>query len=70
MTLSADIPSTGAATIDQLSDTATVTIRASNNPHGIVELQMNSLNVTIDESTMLDLTIVREFGSIGNYLDF
>ena len=70
LTLSADIASTGAATIDQMSDTATVTIGASNNPHGIVELQMNSLNVTTDESTMLDLTIIREFGSIGNCLDF
>ena len=69
-TLSADIVSDGAATIDPMSNTATVTIRASNNPHGIVEFQMNSLNVTTDESVMLDLTIIREFGLIGNYLDF
>ena len=65
-TLSLDIASTGVATIDQMSDTATITIRASNNPHGVVEFQMNSLNVTTDESAMLELTIIREFGLIGN----
>lgn len=65
-TLSADIASSGAAILDQTSSTATVTIRASNDPHGIVEFQMSSLNVTTDESSILDLTIIREFGSIGN----
>ena len=69
-TLSADIVDNGAATIDPMSNTATITIRASNNPHGIVEFQVNSLNVTTDESVILDLTIIREFGLIGNYLDF
>jgi len=66
-TLSADIASSGAAILDQTSSTATVTIRASNNPHGIVEFQTSSLNVTTDESSMLDLTIIREFGLIGNF---
>ena len=65
-TLSADIASTGGATLDQTANIATITIRASNNPHGIVEFQMNSLNVTTDESAMLNLTIIREFGLIGN----
>lgn len=66
-TLSADIASTGAATLDQTANIATITIRASNNPHGIVEFQMNSLNVMTDESAMLSLTIIREFGLIGNF---
>lgn len=69
-TLSADIDRSGAATIDPVSSTATVTIAASNNPHGIVEFHINSLNVTTDESAMLYLTIIREFGSIGNYSYF
>lgn len=68
-TLSADIAATGAATIGQ-ANVATVTIRASNNPHGIVEFLMSSLNVTTDESAMLDLTIIREFGLLGNYSYF
>lgn len=67
-TLSVDIVGDGAATIDPMSNTATITIGASNNPHGIVEFQINSLDVTTDESMMLDLTIIREFGLIGNYL--
>jgi len=66
-TLSTDISSSdGAATLDQTSSTATITIRASNNPHGIVELQASSLDIITDESSTLELTLVRMFGTIGN----
>ena len=65
-TLSANIATSGAATIDPTSSIATVTIRASNNPHGVVEFHMDSLNATTDESAVLYLTVIREFGLIGN----
>ena len=66
-TLSTDISSTdGVAILDQTSTTATITIRASNNPHGIIELQASSLDIVTDESAVLELTLVRMFGMIGN----
>ena len=67
-TLSTDISSRdGVAILDQTSSTATITIRASDNPHGIVEFQSSSLDVLTDESAMLELTIIRTFGTIGKY---
>ena len=66
-TLSTDISSSdGVAVLDQTSITATITIRASNNPHGIIEFQASSLDIVTDESTTLELTLVRMFGTIGS----
>ena len=42
---------------------ATITVRASDNPHGVVEFQ--AVSVSTDESSPAQLTIVRQFGTIG-----
>ena len=42
---------------------ATITVRASDNPHGVVEFQ--AVSVSADESSPAQLTIVRQFGTIG-----
>ena len=42
---------------------ATITVRASDDPHGVVEFQ--AVSVSTDESSPARLTIVRQFGTIG-----
>jgi hypothetical protein len=55
----------GAATLDQQATMATITIRASNNPHGEVAFQASSLAIrTLEESTP-QLAIIRQFGTFG-----
>ena len=44
---------------------ATITVRASDNPHGVVEFQV--MSVSTDESSPAQLTIVRQFGTIGEH---
>ena len=62
-TLTEDISVTGRAVLDTSATMATVTLRASDNPHGVVEFQ--EMFVETEESGRLFLTIVREFGAIG-----
>ena len=64
-TTTEDIAPSGAATLDPLATMATISIRASNNPHGVVEFQSSSLFVTIEEAAFLQLTLVRQFGLFG-----
>lgn len=64
-TLSPDISPTGHAILDPLGAMATITIQASDNPHGVVEFQAASADVSSGESTPVELTLVREFGRIG-----
>ncbi len=55
----------GAATLNSQAAMATITIRASNNPHGEVDFQDSSLFVTTEEGLALQLTIIRQFGTFG-----
>ena len=58
---------TGAATIDPVYRSASITIAGSNNPHGVVQFGQNSLNVRVDEdSGKNNIQIDRKFGAIGN----
>lgn len=59
----------GAAVLDTTENVAIVTLRASNNPHGVVALNQDSLTRTVTESmTNVTLTVVRQFGTIGKPL--
>ena len=44
---------------------ATITIQASDAPHGVVEFQTSSVFVSSGETTPTQLTLVRQFGSFG-----
>jgi G-protein coupled receptor 98 len=60
------VSSTGAAQIVIANSTASLTIKASNDPHGQVEFDSSSLKVTTSEGNrQVSLTVVRLFGSIG-----
>ena len=67
-TQSPDISSPGFAVLDPQASTATITIRASNSPHGVVEFQSASQSVESDESFHTELTIIRQFGTFGEYV--
>ncbi len=62
-TISDDLSPSGHAFLDPLATTATVTIRASNNPHGVVEFQ--STSVQLMEGGAMGVAIIRQFGAIG-----
>ena len=66
-TLSEDISELGRAQLDSDATVATITLRASDNPHGVVEFQELSVEAESSESSPVVLTIVREFGSIGKH---
>ena len=55
----------GEAVLDLLAVTATLTIRASDNPHGVVQFQPDSAVVSANEETSVSLTVIRTFGTIG-----
>ena len=55
----------GAATLDTQATMATITIRASDNPHGEVDFQNSSLFVTTEEGLAPQFTIIRQFGTFG-----
>eukprot|EP00118_Oscarella_pearsei_P022727 m.265821 g.265821 ORF g.265821 m.265821 type:complete len:6112 (+) comp40493_c2_seq23:779-19114(+) len=60
------VSATGAATFDPSGTTASLTISASNDPHGTIQFSSGSLKVTTAEGNKsLSLTLVRQFGSIG-----
>ncbi len=62
-TLSDDVAPPGHAILNPLATMATVTIRASNNPHGVVEFQSRSVRLL--EGGAMGVAIVRQFGAIG-----
>ncbi len=65
-TLSSIISSGGGeAIIETEGSTATITIGASNNPHGQVSFLTNSLLIMTEEGATPQLTIVRQFGAFG-----
>ena len=64
-TVSDDISQMGAAELDDQATMATLTVRASDSPHGVVEFQEASVRVESEESNPVALTVVREFGAIG-----
>ena len=55
----------GSATLDSQATTATITIRASDNPHGQMDFQASSLSITSEEGQTPQLTIIRQFGTFG-----
>ena len=60
------ISKTGSAQIDDLTGTATITIGASNEPHGVVEFQQSSRRVTVSENKKIwELSVARLYGNIG-----
>ena len=66
-TVSNDISQMGFAVLDTDATMATITLRASDNPHGVVEFQEISVLAESEESSPVTLTVVREFGSIGEF---
>ena len=64
-TVSPDVAPSGQAILSDTDTMATITIEASNSPHGIVEFQMGSESVNVSEESSSELTIVREFGTFG-----
>ena len=66
-TLSEDISELGRAQLDSDASMATISLRASDNPHGVVEFQELSVEAESSESSPVVLAIVREFGTIGKH---
>ena len=64
-TISDVISPPGAADFDEQATTSTITIRASNNPHGVVEFQQSSLFARSQDGMTVQFTIIREFGTFG-----
>ena len=62
-TVSNDISQMGIAELNSLATMGTLTVQASDNPHGVVEFQETS--VSSEESSPTILTLVREFGAVG-----
>lgn len=58
-------PGSGSATLDAQASMATITIRASNNPHGEVDFQNSSLFITDIEGAAPEFSIIRQFGTFG-----
>ena len=67
-TLSEDISEMGRAELDGDATMATITLRASDNPHGVVEFQELSVETQSQEDSPVILTVVREFGAIGEQM--
>lgn len=60
------ISRTGAAEVNPRMATATVTVAASNQPHGVFEFQQSSRFVTVQENeNTIELSVARLFGNIG-----
>ena len=64
-TLSDVISPSGAAVFDQQGRTSSITIRASNNPYGVVQFQRSSLFARSQDGSTVHFTIIREFGTFG-----
>lgn len=62
----AGIGPSGAAIIDPLLQTASITIKGSNDPHGVIQFSQNSLRVRTEEANhVVNLQVDRKFGAIG-----
>ena len=63
------ISSFGAAILNHQSSVASITVEASNNPHGIFSFASSSLDleVTEDQTRERFLVVDRKFGSIGTF---
>lgn len=61
------ISSTGAAVLDVQSSVASITVEASNDPHGVFSIASSSLDLELTEDIGSQgyLVIDRKFGSIG-----
>lgn len=59
------IASTGKASLIAGKTTATISISASNRPHGVIELEAGSRFVSRSDERNFTLTISRLFGDIG-----
>lgn len=60
------IGASGAAVVDPLLQTASITIKGSNDPHGVIQFSQNSLQVRTEEANrVVKLQIDRKFGAIG-----
>lgn len=64
-TISDVISPSGAADFDPRGTTSSITIRASNNPHGVIQFQQSSLSARAQDGTSVQFTIIREFGTFG-----
>ena len=64
-TVSSDVASSGHAILSGTGITATITIAASNNAHGVFEFREPMPLVTVAESVPEEVTVVREFGTFG-----
>ena len=59
---------TGAAALDPQGSTATITVQASDEPHGVFSFAQGSDRVVTPEGdTSLQLFVDRKFGSIGEW---
>ena len=63
-TISADVAPTGHATLGTMGVTATITIAASNNAHGVFEFRESAV-LNVMEGVTMEVTIAREFGTFG-----
>lgn len=63
-----DIASTGQASFIPGKTTATVSISASDRPHGVVELEAGSRLVSRADEKNFTLTVSRLFGNMGKWL--
>lgn len=64
------IASTGHASFIPGKTTATISISASDRPHGVVELETGSRRVTRQDEKNFTLAVSRLFGKIGTYFCF
>ena len=61
------IASSGQASFIQGKTTATISIGASDRPHGVIELESGSRRVSRSDEKNFTLTVSRLFGNIGMY---
>ena len=62
------IASAGHASFIQGKTTATISISASDRPHGVIELEAGSRMVTRNDERNFTLTVSRLFGNIGKFV--
>ena len=64
------VASPGHASLIPGKTTATISISASDRPHGVIELETGSREVTRHDEKNFTLTVSRLFGKIGTYFCF
>ena len=62
------IASAGHASFIQGKTTATISISASDRPHGVIQLEAGSRMVTRSDEKNFTLTVSRLFGNIGKFV--